>query len=57
MAWLKVLARLLKKPPVQPILKLKFVTGIMHILFPKSTSRNVESKPCSRPEIGTIPAK
>src|ERR1035437_6367271 len=39
------------------MMKFVFVSGIMRTLFPKSASRNGESKECSKQEAGTIPAK
>ena len=39
------------------MMKLVFVSGIMRTLFPKSPSRNIESKECWKQEAGTIPAK
>src|ERR1019366_3834188 len=41
------------KPPPQRMTKLKFVSGAMRTLFPKSPSLNIESKECSQQDAGT----
>ena len=51
MTRLKVFARLIKTTTATD--KLKFVSGTVRTLFPKSPSRNIESKECSQQETGT----